>query len=92
LTELPGDALGRGRPPAKENAVRLFSLGMPWLSKPKAFPASVLVDEFDSGSLQGGSDCFQSSRGNLSPVLFEVDNRRQPEVGRVRKLQLRDFQ
>ena len=31
---------------------------MPRLSKPKAFPDPVFVDEFDPGSLQSGSDCF----------------------------------
>jgi len=37
---------------------------MPRLSKPKAFPAAVFGDEFDPGSLQSGSDCFDSSQGN----------------------------
>jgi hypothetical protein len=51
---------------------------MPRLSTPKAFPASVFVDEFDTGPLQSGSDCFDSSQGNLSPFFFEVDDRREP--------------
>ena len=41
-----------------------FRFGCPRLSKPKAFPAPVFVDEFDPGSLQSGSDCFDSSQGN----------------------------
>ena len=65
---------------------------MPRLSTPKAFPAPVFVDEFDPGSLQSGSDCFDSFQGNLPPFFLEVDDRREPKVGRVRKLRLRDFQ
>ena len=65
---------------------------MPRFSKPKAFPAPVFVDEFDSGSLQSDSDCFDSCQGNLSPAPLEVDDCREPSVGRMRKLRLRDFQ
>ena len=71
---------------------RLFSLWMPRLSKPKAFPTPVFIDEFDSGSLQSGSNCFDSCHGNLSPTFLEVDDRREPSVGRMRKLRLRDLQ
>ena len=55
----------------------LFSLWMPRLSKPKSFPAAVFVDEFDTGSLQSGSDCLGSRNGNRSPFSFEVDDRRE---------------
>jgi hypothetical protein len=51
---------------------------MPRLSTPKAFPAPVFVDEFDSASLQSGADCFDSCQGNLSPFFLEVDDRREP--------------
>jgi len=64
---------------------------MPRLSKPKAFPAPVFVDEFDPGLLQSGSDRFDSCHGNLSPAFLEVDDRREPSVSRTRKLRLRDF-
>jgi hypothetical protein len=36
------------------------------LSKPKAFPAPVFVDEFDPGSLQSGSDCCASGARNAA--------------------------
>jgi hypothetical protein len=65
---------------------------MPRPSKPKAFPAPVFVNEFDSGSLQSGADRFDSCQRNLSPFFLEVDDRREPEAGRVRKLRLGDFQ
>ena len=65
---------------------------MPRLSKPKAFPSPVFVDEYDPGSLQSGADSCDSSQRNLSPFFLEVDDRREPKVGRVRKLRLRDFQ
>ena len=70
----------------------LFSPWKPRLSTPKAFPAPVFVDEYDPGALQSGSDCFDSFHGNLPPFFLEVDDRREPELGRVRKLRLRDFQ
>ena len=70
----------------------LFPPWKPRLSTPKAFPAPVFVDEYDPGALQSGSDCFDSFRGNLPPFFLEVDDRREPKLGRVRKLRLRDFQ
>jgi hypothetical protein len=51
---------------------------MPRLSKPKAFPAPVFVNEFDTGALQSGADSFDSSRRNLSTFFLEVDDRREP--------------
>jgi hypothetical protein len=65
---------------------------MPRLSNPKAFPAPVFVDEFDTRSLQSGSDCLDGRQGKWSPFSFEVDDRRESEVSRVRKLRLRDLQ
>jgi hypothetical protein len=65
---------------------------MPRPSKPKAFSAPVFVNEFDSGSLQSGADSFDSRHRNLPAFFLEVDDRREPEVGRVRKLRLSDFQ
>jgi len=65
---------------------------MPRLSKPKALPAPIFIDEYDSGSLQSGLDCFDSCQGNFSPAFLEVDDRREPSVGRVRKLRLCNFQ
>jgi hypothetical protein len=50
---------------------------MPRLSKPKAFPSPVFVDEYDPGSLQSGSDCFDNSQGDESPFFLEVDDRRE---------------
>jgi hypothetical protein len=92
----PERSLRRRKRPASpvdnENVAGLFSLWTPRLSKPKAFPAPVFIDEFDSGSLQCGSDCFDSRQGNLSPAFLKIDDRREPSVGRIRKLRLRDFQ
>jgi hypothetical protein len=65
---------------------------MPRLSKSNALPAPIFINEHDSGSLQSGSDCFDSRHGNLSPAFLEVDDRRESSVGRTRKLRLRDFQ
>jgi hypothetical protein len=69
---------------------RLFA--PPELPKTHAFSAPIFIDEFDSGLLKGGSDCFDSSQGNSSPFSLEVDDRREPQIGCVRKLRLRDFQ
>ena len=76
----------------KKTRRALFSTWKPRLSTPKAFPAPVFVDEYDPGALQSGSDCFDSFHRNLPPFLLEVDDRREPKLGCVRKLRLRDFQ
>jgi hypothetical protein len=54
---------------------RLFPFWMSRLSKPKAFPAPVFLNEFDTGSLQSGADSFDSSRRNLPTSFLEVDDR-----------------
>jgi len=76
----------------KKTRRALFSPWKPRLSTSKAFPAPVFVDEYDPGAIQSGSDCFDSFHGNLPPFFLEVDDRREPKLGRVRKLRLRDFQ
>ena len=76
----------------KKTRRALFPPWKPRLSTSKAFPAPVFVDEYDPGALQSGSDCFDSFHRNLPPFFLEVDDRREPKLGRVRKLRLRDFQ
>jgi hypothetical protein len=62
------------------------------LLKSKAFPTSVFINKFDSGLFESGSDRFDSSQGNLSPLFLEVDDRRKAQAGRAGELRLRDFQ
>jgi hypothetical protein len=65
---------------------------MPRLSQPKAFPAPVLVNELDAGSLQSAAHCVDGCKRDLSSFFLENDDRRDPKVGRVPKQRLRDLQ